>query len=195
MCKLLAIFYTVIYCKSSVRITLWYFHIFAHESNRSAGAGYTKPDQTQPWASPRWRLHNLSGQWVPMFDHTQNKKVFFLVFELNIPCFNLSLALWMHFTKRSLTSCICTHGWGPPELSLLQTQQLFQPLCVCQMLQPLHCTSLDSLQYVCILLVLDTNARCLSRAEQRWRITYSPQLTGNAVPNAAQNAVEIGKLF
>lgn len=101
--------------------------------------------------------HNLSGQQVPMFDHIHNKKQNFLVFGLNIPSSSLSLALSMHITQNSLTphtipSCICAHGWDPPEPSLLQTEQLFQPLCVCQMFQPLHCTLLDSLQYVCILL-------------------------------------------
>lgn len=84
-----------------------------------------------------------------MFDHTHSKKVFFLVFELNSPSFNLSLVLSMHIAKKNLTlhtipSYICTHGRDPPEPPVLQTKQLFQPLCVCQMLHPLHCALLDS---------------------------------------------------
>lgn len=124
-----------------------------------------------------WRPPQPSGQGVPMFDHTHNKKEFFILFELYIPCFDLSLALSIHISKKSLTlhtipSCICTCWCDPPEPSVIQSKQLFQPFCECQMLQPLHCTLLVSLQYVCILLVLDTAARCLTSAEQRWRITY-----------------------
>lgn len=193
-------FYTLIHCKSSVRITLWYLHIFEHESNTSAGAGCSGLCLVRFCLSPRMKTPAtfLGSRFLCLTTH--NKKGFFLIFELNIPSFSLSLALSMHIAQNSLTlhtipSCICTHGWDPPEPSLLQTAQLFQPLCVWQMLQALYCTLLDSLQYVCILLFLDTNTRCLTRAEQRWRITYSPQLTGNAVSNAAQKAVEIRKMF
>lgn len=54
-----------------------------------ATAGCPGPCPVKFWYLWGWRLHNLSGKPVPLFEHTQCKKRSFLMLKWNFLCFGL----------------------------------------------------------------------------------------------------------
>lgn len=117
----------------------------------------------------RQTLHRLSGQSVPVFDHSHSER-FFLCFNfLYFSLCSLSFVLSLDITEKSLDPSssqylirylyTLTGSFLSPEPFLIQSRQpqLSQPLFVRDILQVLNqlCgPSLDSLQYVHVSLVM-----------------------------------------
>ena len=115
----------------------WWVPLGIISSNPSAHPGSSRAGaqdcvQTAFDYLQEWRLHNLSGQLVPVLRHPHSEKSFFLMFRQNLLCFRLCpspLVLSLGTTEKSLALFAPLPPIGylytwirPPEPSLLQAE-------------------------------------------------------------------------